>query len=79
MELNGLSNVYVTLCELVDQGYLPRDKFEILETQIFNFKAYLHALKDNPSLKWHDFIAMEGDDTVLDWTATGIDPDESQE
>lgn len=79
MELNGLANIYTELCELVEQGYLPQDKFEILEIQIFNFKAYIHALKDDPYLKWHEFIAQEGNDTTLDWTAQGINPDESQE
>jgi hypothetical protein len=78
MELNGLSNLYITICELAEQGYIPSDKFEILESQIFNFKAYIHALKKNPSLRWHEFIAAEDNDTVLDWAAIGINPDSKE-
>jgi hypothetical protein len=82
MELNGLANIYAYISESKDKGELSQVDFELLEIEIFKFKDYLNYHQKNPDVKWHqflEFIWTEGNDTTLDWTAQGINPDESQE
>lgn len=82
MELNGLANIHAILSVAYLNGELKKVDFELLEDEIFKFKHYLLAYRDNPTVQWHDFLKFiytEGNDTTLDWTAQGINPDESQE
>lgn len=79
MELNGLQNMLEVVSKLYEDGKLNSSEYTILENQIFQMSDYLRAYKKDPTIYWHKFISMEGLDTTLDWSAIGINPDESQE